>query len=291
MTGEHLIYLDTVSGWTTIAGNAMGLRRSSLTGTGVGAQALPLVGWHVDDPSSAVADEAKSPNPTPSQGIARVAAVLAACVKGLWANLARTATAWTDWWRARTDTSTPDDLRLIANIDAALARRLSSLGVRQFAQIAAWTPADVEQIGTTLGIQGRIQRENWIGQAKALISRYVRCDNGHVYDASASPHCPQCEALRAQSVRPAPAAAETRPVRGAKDETPEAVKRALQIARDPTKLAVAADLLESAIRQDPDLQASYGPTLALWRKGISHVPSDTLEHFPSRTSRSKDRET
>jgi predicted flap endonuclease-1-like 5' DNA nuclease len=30
-----------------------------------------------------------------------------------------------------------------------------------------WTPEDVERFGTQLNFKGRIEREDWIGQAKA----------------------------------------------------------------------------------------------------------------------------
>ena len=67
-----------------------------------------------------------------------------------------------------TSDNTPDDLELIAGIGPKLAQTLNELGVYRFEQIANWQEADVERVDTHLNFSGRIDRENWIEQAKAL---------------------------------------------------------------------------------------------------------------------------
>ncbi len=62
-----------------------------------------------------------------------------------------------------------DDLTRIRAIDAALQKRLNALGVRRFADIAAWREDDVRFISQALGFRGRIERENWIEQAQILM--------------------------------------------------------------------------------------------------------------------------
>ncbi len=62
----------------------------------------------------------------------------------------------------------PDDLELIAGIGPKLAQTLNELGVYRFEQIANWQVSDVERVDTHLNFSGRIERENWIEQAKAL---------------------------------------------------------------------------------------------------------------------------
>ncbi|HEV2555944.1 MAG TPA: hypothetical protein VGV17_19495 [Bosea sp. (in: a-proteobacteria)] len=62
----------------------------------------------------------------------------------------------------------PDDLKLIRGIGRQNEDRLQALGIWHFAQIAAWTPANVEWIGSYLAFPGRIEREDWVGQAKTL---------------------------------------------------------------------------------------------------------------------------
>lgn len=70
----------------------------------------------------------------------------------------------------RTSPSPPDDLRKIYGIGPKLARRLEELGVRTFAQIAAWDEAEIERITAEIGDQtGRIRRDDWVRSARALL--------------------------------------------------------------------------------------------------------------------------
>ncbi|MDG1423969.1 MAG: 50S ribosomal protein L21, partial [Paracoccaceae bacterium] len=41
-------------------------------------------------------------------------------------------------------------------------------GITSYAQIAAWTEADVAAIDEQLSFKGKIEREGWIDQAKEL---------------------------------------------------------------------------------------------------------------------------
>ncbi len=61
-----------------------------------------------------------------------------------------------------------DDLKLIKGIGRQNEGRLHGLGIWHFEQIAAWTPENVEWIGGYLAFPGRIEREDWVGQAKRL---------------------------------------------------------------------------------------------------------------------------
>jgi predicted flap endonuclease-1-like 5' DNA nuclease len=61
-----------------------------------------------------------------------------------------------------------DDLTRIAGIDAPTAGQLSARGVTAYAQIAAWSAADVAQISEALNIEHRVSKENWIEQAAIL---------------------------------------------------------------------------------------------------------------------------
>lgn len=56
-------------------------------------------------------------------------------------------------------------------------------------------------------------------------------------------------------------------------EAKDALQEAIQIAQDPMKLTLAADLLEEAISKDPRLRERYESQLQLWRKGIMHCPT------------------
>jgi NADH-quinone oxidoreductase subunit E len=83
---------------------------------------------------------------------------------------------------ARTDASTedappeglpvpdgePDDLKRISGIGPGIEKTLHELGVFHFRQIAAFTPANVAWVNRRLRFRGRIEREDWIGQARTL---------------------------------------------------------------------------------------------------------------------------
>lgn len=64
-----------------------------------------------------------------------------------------------------------DDLKKIKGIGPVNENQLNELGIFTFAQIAAWTPANVEWVEGYLSFPGRIGREDWIGQASALQGR------------------------------------------------------------------------------------------------------------------------
>ena len=66
-----------------------------------------------------------------------------------------------------------DDLTRIRSVDAALKDRLYGYGVRTFAAISAWTPDDVRVVSQSLGLQGRIEQENWIEQANVLATGWT----------------------------------------------------------------------------------------------------------------------
>ena len=61
-----------------------------------------------------------------------------------------------------------DDLSLIKGIGSYAERRLKSLGVTRFAHIAEWTGDDIELIDYELDFHGRIEREDWVEQARIL---------------------------------------------------------------------------------------------------------------------------
>jgi branched-chain amino acid transport system ATP-binding protein len=60
----------------------------------------------------------------------------------------------------------PDDLLIIKGIGPVNLRKLNAHGITTFAQIAAWKKADIIAVEKYLEFDGRIAREDWIGQAK-----------------------------------------------------------------------------------------------------------------------------
>ncbi len=64
-----------------------------------------------------------------------------------------------------------DNLQLIRGIGKVLEKVLNDNGIYCFKQIANWTKEDVMRIDKLIAFPGRIAREQWIEQAKILISK------------------------------------------------------------------------------------------------------------------------
>lgn len=63
-----------------------------------------------------------------------------------------------------------DDVKLIGGVGPALEKKLAALGITSLKQIAEFTAADIERVDTELAFKGRIEREEWVEQAKDLIA-------------------------------------------------------------------------------------------------------------------------
>lgn len=61
-----------------------------------------------------------------------------------------------------------DDLKKIKGIGAVLQKVLNEHGIYQFKQIAAFTEKDIASVNESLSFPGRIEREQWVEQAKIL---------------------------------------------------------------------------------------------------------------------------
>jgi NADH-quinone oxidoreductase subunit E len=61
-----------------------------------------------------------------------------------------------------------DDLTRIKGLGPKAAAALADGGVTRFAQIAAWSDADIASWDEKINGRGRITRDDWVGQAKTL---------------------------------------------------------------------------------------------------------------------------
>jgi predicted flap endonuclease-1-like 5' DNA nuclease len=61
-----------------------------------------------------------------------------------------------------------DDLRRIKGLGPKLATALQDAGIRSYAQIAAWTPEEAAAMDEKCGARGRVLRDDWVAQARAL---------------------------------------------------------------------------------------------------------------------------
>ncbi|PID47178.1 MAG: hypothetical protein CR967_05350 [Proteobacteria bacterium] len=62
----------------------------------------------------------------------------------------------------------PDDLKNIKGVGPKIEEALNDLGVYTFEQIASWNRENVAWVDEHLVFKGRIDREEWIEQAKIL---------------------------------------------------------------------------------------------------------------------------
>jgi NADH-quinone oxidoreductase subunit E len=72
----------------------------------------------------------------------------------------------------------PDDLKLISGVGPKIEAILNDLGIYRFEQIAAWKKAERQWVDGHLKFGGRIERDDWVKQAKALAkggeAEYIR---------------------------------------------------------------------------------------------------------------------
>lgn len=61
-----------------------------------------------------------------------------------------------------------NDLKRIRGIGVLIEKKLNSMGVITYEHIANWTADDIDRVSQSLDFKGRIERENWIEQARIL---------------------------------------------------------------------------------------------------------------------------
>ncbi len=62
-----------------------------------------------------------------------------------------------------------DDLKKITGVGPKLEETLNGLGVYKFSQVAAWSNDEIQWVDDNLSFKGRIERDDWIGQATELM--------------------------------------------------------------------------------------------------------------------------
>lgn len=63
----------------------------------------------------------------------------------------------------------PDDLKAISGVGPKLEKVLNGFGIWTYAQVAALDEAEIAWLDGELGFGGRIGRDDWTGQARALL--------------------------------------------------------------------------------------------------------------------------
>jgi large subunit ribosomal protein L19 len=79
----------------------------------------------------------------------------------------RLAAAWKGFKKPKGEA---DDLSRISGITPELAGRLSQLGCIKFEQIANFSDEDIANVEEALKLDGAVQKNDWIGQARTLVT-------------------------------------------------------------------------------------------------------------------------
>jgi large subunit ribosomal protein L21 len=66
-------------------------------------------------------------------------------------------------------TAHDNDLKRINGIGTVLEGKLNALGITSIGQVAAFTQADIDLISEHLNFKGRIERDEWVQQARSMV--------------------------------------------------------------------------------------------------------------------------
>ena len=74
--------------------------------------------------------------------------------------------------------ATPDNLQLISGVGSKIEGILHGLGIYTYAQVAGWQQNERDWVDAYLNFKGRIDRDDWVRQARALAdggeAEYIR---------------------------------------------------------------------------------------------------------------------
>lgn len=106
----------------------------------------------------------------PSKAAAKATKTDAAAEKPAKAAKAEAAPKKTETKAAKAAADFTDDLKLIGGVGPALEKKLVAAGITSLTQIAAWKKADAAKFDEELDFKGRIERDEWVAQAKDLVA-------------------------------------------------------------------------------------------------------------------------
>jgi len=69
-----------------------------------------------------------------------------------------------------------DDLTKIKGVTADLAGQLNGLGVIKYDQVANFSDDDIANVDETLSLDGRIEKDDWVRQAQALVAEVAAAE-------------------------------------------------------------------------------------------------------------------
>ncbi|MGH1493833.1 MAG: helix-hairpin-helix domain-containing protein [Acidimicrobiales bacterium] len=147
---------------------------------------------------------------------------------------------------------------MISGIGPVMERTLKSFGIQTWEQVAAFTKADIAKVTEAIdAFPGRIERDDWVGGAKALLAR------GHNPGESTS----RPAALKKSSAKKAAKKAKKKTAKKATATAP-AKKTAKQVAKKATATASA--------KKAPAKKASSAS--GSWRAGTTKLGTAGAAH-------------
>jgi large subunit ribosomal protein L19 len=79
------------------------------------------------------------------------------------------------------------DLTRIRGVSADLAARLGGLGVITYEQVANFSDEDIANVDEALSLEGRIEKDDWVGQAQALVAELAAAEVAAGEEKQAAP--------------------------------------------------------------------------------------------------------
>lgn len=64
----------------------------------------------------------------------------------------------------------PDDLKKLSGVGPKLEEKLNALNIFTYEQVSNFTDDEISHVDETLDFKGRIERDDWVGQAKTLMA-------------------------------------------------------------------------------------------------------------------------
>jgi large subunit ribosomal protein L19 len=79
------------------------------------------------------------------------------------------------------------DLTRISGVSAELAARLGGLGVITYEQVANFSDEDIANVDEALALEGRIEKDDWVGQAQGLVAELAAAEVAAGEEKQAAP--------------------------------------------------------------------------------------------------------
>lgn len=155
---------------TSVSGNASGAETADKGGEAPVSGLMASTDAKTAAPKATAAKKAPAAKTTKPAAAKKAAAPVkkAAAPKTAKATAAKAPAAKKPAAKPAAAASGPDDLKLIKGVGKLNETRLNDEGITTFAQVAAWKKADIADFDEKLNFKGRIEREEWVPQAKVL---------------------------------------------------------------------------------------------------------------------------